>query len=123
MRVAIKEAFVYEGPVYLENTEDGPMTTCDFYAATVDSDGQEYIHLVPHRHRHEAGRRNNVRVYCGVALEPCVVCVGLISSTGLDAVDWGDWVHSQHHMADMDVCLPRPKPYRHGNDAPERAFC
>lgn len=56
MRVAIKEAFVYEGPVYLENTEDGPMTTCDFYAATVDSDGQEYIHLVPHRHRHEAGR-------------------------------------------------------------------
>ena len=56
MRVAVTEVSIYAGPAYMVNTEDGPMATCDFYAAAIGADGQEYIHLVPHDRRHAAQR-------------------------------------------------------------------
>ena len=51
MALAIKEVGIYEGPAYMENSEDGPIAVWDCFAAVLAADGREFRHLVPFRHR------------------------------------------------------------------------
>jgi hypothetical protein len=50
-KVAVNSVGIYAGPLYVEHTEDGPASVCDYFAAATTSDGRDFQHLVPFSHR------------------------------------------------------------------------
>lgn len=50
-KIEIASVCVGEGPTYMEDAEDGPRAVYDCFAAATTTDGREFVHLVPFRHR------------------------------------------------------------------------
>jgi len=52
-KVAVGNVGIYEGPSYMENTEDGSAAVFDCYAAVTTTDGRDFCHLVPFRSKRD----------------------------------------------------------------------